>query len=73
MVIHAEQYIAAHPDLRLAEQTPAAVDSFLADLARQTGLNAWQFRQAVDAIQRLFEIVGVSWLGGVAVIQPPAR
>jgi hypothetical protein len=50
MAIPAEQYIAAYPDLRLAEQTPAVVDSTLADLGRQTGLNAWQFRQAVDAI-----------------------
>jgi hypothetical protein len=65
MVIRAEQYVAAHPDLRLAEQTPAAVDSYLADLGRQTGLNAWQFRQAVNAIQKLLEIVGVSWLGEV--------
>ena len=65
MVVRAEQYIAAHPDRRLADQPPADVDTYLAALGRETGLKAWQFRQVVDAIQRLFELVGVNWLGEV--------
>ncbi len=65
MVVRAEQYIAAHPDRRLADQTPADVNTYLADLGRKTGLKAWQFRQAVDAIQKLFELVGMNWLGEV--------
>ncbi len=50
MVVRAEQYIAAHPDRRLAGQTPAEVSTHLADLGRKTGLKPWHFRQAVDAI-----------------------
>jgi hypothetical protein len=65
MVVRAEQYIATHPDRRLADQGPADVNTYLAVLGRQTGLKAWQFRQAVDAIQKLFELVGVNWLGEV--------
>ena len=65
MVVRAEQYIAAHPDRLLADQTPADVNAYLADLGRKTGLKAWQFHQAVDAIQKLFELVGVNWLGEV--------
>jgi hypothetical protein len=65
MVRRAEQYIAAHPDRRLSEPTPADVDAYLAELGRQPGLKGWQFRQAVDAIQKLFELVGVDWIAQV--------
>ena len=65
MVVRAEQYIAAHPDRRLSGQTPADADSYLEDLVRKTSLTAWQFREAVDAIQQLFELVGVNGLGKV--------
>ena len=62
MVRRAEHYIAAHPDHRLADQTPAEVDAYLADLARNPALKGWQFRQAVDAIRMLFVLAGVQWL-----------
>ncbi len=65
MVRRAEHYIAAHADRRLTEQTPVDVNAYLAELGRKPGLKAWQFRQAVDAIQKLFELAGVSWLGEV--------
>ena len=58
MVVRAEHYLAAHPERRLADQTPADVNTYLADLGRKTGLKAWQFRQAIDAIQKLFELAG---------------
>jgi hypothetical protein len=61
MVLRAEHYIAAHADRRLAEQTSA----YLAELGRKPGPKAWQFRQAVDAIPKLFELAGASWLGEV--------
>ncbi len=61
----AEHYIAAHADRRLAEQTPVDVNAYLTQLGRKPGLKAWQFRQAVDAIQKLFELAGASWLGKV--------
>ena len=62
MVIRAEHYIAAHPDRRLAEQLPADVDAYLAELGRKSDLKGWQFRQAVDAIRMLFVLAGVDWL-----------
>jgi antitoxin YefM len=65
MVLRAEHYIAAHADRRLTEQTSVDVNAYLAELGRKPGLKAWQFRQAVDAIQKLFELAGVSWLGEV--------
>ena len=35
MVVRAEQYLAAHPHRKLAVQTPADVDAYLADLGRR--------------------------------------
>ncbi len=64
-VRRAEQYIAAHPDRRLADQSPADVDAYLTELGRQAGLKDWQFRQAVDAIRMLFALAGVAWLDRV--------
>jgi integron integrase len=65
MVKRAEQYIAAHPDRRLSEQTPADVAAYLTELGRQGTLKDWQLRQAVDAIQMLFALAGVAWLDEV--------
>jgi integron integrase len=64
-VLRAEQYIEAHPNSKLAEQRPSDVDDYLADLGRRGGLKDWQFRQTVDAIQKLFELVGVAWFSQV--------
>ncbi len=61
-VIRAEAYIKAHPERHLAEQTPDDVRRHLSDLGRIGRMNDWQFRQSVDAIQKLFELVGVPWL-----------
>jgi integron integrase len=65
MVRRAEHYIAAHPDRRPADQTPAEVDAYLAELARNPALEDWQFRQAVDAIRMLFVLAGAPWLAQV--------
>jgi integron integrase len=65
MVVRAEQYIAAHPDRRLADQSPADVDAYLTELGRKPDLKDWQFRQAVDAIRMLFVLAGVDWLDRV--------
>jgi hypothetical protein len=74
-VRRAQQYIAAFPDKRLAEQSPGDVDSYLSEVGRSAGLEDWQFRQVVDAvrylfrvvgsIRYLFRVVGVSWLDRV--------
>lgn len=61
-VIRAEAYIKANPERRLAEQTPDDVRRYLSDLGKLGRMNDWQFRQSVDAIQKLFELVGVPWL-----------
>lgn len=64
-VLRAEQYIQACRDRKLADQTPADVDAYLTEAGRRGGLKDWQFRQIVDAIQKLFELAGVSWLAQV--------
>jgi integron integrase len=61
-VIRAEQYIKAFPDKRLAEHSPKEVEGYLAQQGRADGLEDWQFRQIVDAIQNLFAMLGVAWL-----------
>lgn len=61
-VRHAERYIESLPGRRLGEHRPADVTGYLADLGRLGRMQDWQFRQAVDALQKLFELVGVSWL-----------
>ena len=62
MVRHAERFIAAHPDRRLADQTPVEVNGYLAELGRNPALKGWQCRQAIDAIRMLFVLAGVPWL-----------
>jgi hypothetical protein len=64
-VLRAEKYIQAHPNRKLAEHRPSDVDAYLADVGRQGGLKDWQFRQVVDAIQKLFELAGADWLAQV--------
>jgi len=61
-VIRAEAYIKANPERRLVEHTPADIHRHLSDLGRIDRISDWQFRQSVDAIQKLFELVGVPWL-----------
>lgn len=62
MVRRAEQYIAAFPDRKLAEQCPADVERYLTEVGQRTEMKDWQFRQIVDAIRILFELTGVEWL-----------
>lgn len=60
-VTRAETYIKVTAGRRLMEHTPADVHRYLSDLGRigRIGrMNDWQFRQSVDAIQKLFERVG---------------
>ncbi len=64
-MIRAEAYIKATSERRLVEQTPADVHRYLSDLGRIGRINDWQFRQSVDTIQKLFEMVGVPRLGEV--------
>ncbi len=61
-VIRAEAYIKATAERRLVEHTPADVHRYLTNLGRIDRISDWQFRQSVDAIQKLFELVGAPWL-----------
>lgn len=57
-----EDYIRSHADVRLREQTPADVETYLSAKGRQTNLQSWQFRQLADALRLLFgEVVAVDW------------
>jgi len=64
-VIRAERYIKAVPDKKLTAHQPADVQASLQELGRDGKLNAWQFCQAVDAIQNLFRMLEVPWLDQV--------
>jgi hypothetical protein len=57
-----EEYIAAHPELRLARHSPDQVTAYLADSARWRHLPDWQFTQVVDALRILFcRRLGLAW------------
>jgi len=57
--------VKAAPDKKLTAHQPADVHAFLEELGRDGKLNAWQFCQAVDAIQNLFLMLDVPWLDQV--------
>ncbi|MFC1748514.1 integron integrase [Pseudomonadota bacterium] len=57
-----ERYISEFANTKLANHTPKEVNEYLSKLGRKPHMRDWQFEQAVDAIQRLFEVVGVDWL-----------
>ena len=46
-------------------QTPADVDTYLADVGWLSGLIAWPFRRAMDVKKKLCDLVRVNWLGEV--------
>lgn len=60
-VKRAEEYISAYHGKRLSAHDPGDVETYLREAGRTSGLKDWQFRQIVDAIQNLFEQVGVPW------------
>ncbi|MBS1269777.1 MAG: hypothetical protein MAG794_00728 [Gammaproteobacteria bacterium] len=63
-VIRAEQYIKSFSDLRLADHSRKEVTGYLENLGNNIDLSAWQFTQAVDAIQKLFVLIGNQALAG---------
>jgi integron integrase len=61
-VRHAEAYIKAHQDVRLAEHSAEDVEKYLRGKGRNSRLEDWQFRQIVDALRILFvELVKTRW------------
>jgi len=62
-VIRARHYIEAFPDKRLARHQEADLREYLDMLGRKGSWQAWQFKQAVDAIELLLrEMVSVPWV-----------
>jgi hypothetical protein len=49
-VIRAQAYIDARPGLRLKAHQSSDLTDYLNELGRKSGMKAWQFRQAVEAI-----------------------
>ena len=64
-ILRAEQFIRAFSGRRLAELSRQDADEYLGRLGQDSRLQAWQFRQAVDAIRNLYSIVDTEWAGDV--------
>ena len=61
-VRHAESYIKAYPDLRLAEHSAVQIENYLRDKGRNPHLQDWQLRQIVEALKILFiDMVKAPW------------
>lgn len=59
---HIEEYIAAHPDVKLRHHRSQFVDDYLNAKGRIRQLPEWQFRQIADALRLLFcELVRIDW------------
>lgn len=64
-VIRCEQYFKAFRKKRLTDHGPDEVGQFLEKVLRQNKLSDWQFRQVVDAMQNLFDMLRVPWFSEV--------
>lgn len=64
-VIRTEHYINAFPDKRLAEHCPEDVNEYLRKQGKNNRIADWQFRQIVDALQKLWEMLGAEWFENV--------
>jgi integron integrase len=63
-VRHAQHYIAANQERRLASHSETDLEKYLQDKGRNPDLKEWQFRQIVQALQVLFvEFVKPAWAG----------
>jgi len=61
-VRHAENYIKAHPEVKLVKHSPKILDDYLQTISRNARFADWQFRQAVNALEILFiDIVKADW------------
>jgi integron integrase len=64
-VVRIEHYIKSFPDKTIFDHTPDDVTGYLDKLGRSTKIRDWQYRQVVDAIQKLFQMIQTSWLHDV--------
>ncbi len=68
-VKRSEHYINTFPHKKLAIHNAKDITDYFETLSRNTQLNDWQFRQAVDAIQKLLQMVGASCVDQVDWLQ----
>ncbi len=64
-VLRVEQYLRHFRHRDLTTHGPRSVESYLDEAGRIGRLEAWQFVQLVDAIQKFFAMLGVPWLDEV--------
>jgi hypothetical protein len=62
-VKRAEAFIGSFPGKRLAELTAEDVSGYLRQVGQDGRLKPWQFRQVVEAIRQLYNIVRTTWSG----------
>ena len=63
-VVRVEDYIKAHPEQRLRSHSAATLKAYLKVIGGKEKLQAWQYKQVVDALKILFvEIVKADWAG----------
>jgi len=59
---HLEEYIAAHPGVKLQRHTARFIDDYLNAKGRLKNLKEWQFRQIVDALRLVFcQLIHPEW------------
>jgi len=57
-----EDYLRVHSDLSLHQHSPSHVDNYLQALGRNSRLQDWQFKQAVDALRIFFvDLLDIQW------------
>ena len=64
-VVRIEQYLKTLPDIKITDHTPEDVNNYLDKLGRSVWIEDWQFLQVVDAIQKMYQLEQVPWLGDV--------
>lgn len=64
-VIRSEQYIKAFPEKRLTDHLSSDVVRYFEKLGRQSKMKDWQYRQVIDAIRNLFEMISAPWFSEV--------
>ncbi len=57
---HAEGYIRSFQGKKLLTHTPDNINGYFKNLARNPLLKDWHFAQNVDAIQKMFEMIGAA-------------
>ena len=59
---HLEEYIAAHPGVKLQSHKPHFIDDYLNAKGRLKHLQEWQFRQIADALRLAFcHLISTDW------------